>query len=279
MKKIFGIIVFAAVMLAGVSCKEAPSLEITPESCEVPAGGGTVVVAVDANYNWTAASDALWIRVGTPFGTPDDNQLTLTVLTSDQPDERESTVTVTCEGITRQVRIVQGQMNMVVPVDNNDIDVDWLEQTLEIEVNSNIEYMAEVSVSEPWIKVLDTKALTPSKVKLSLECNEDHAFRKASLLFTYGGQTLREISIIQEGRPRIIRVVHNRTTFDMPLISGVQVKGSVLWGDSATDDYAPGLSHVYGAEGPFETTVEVTRANAVSMPDIVKVDKVDLSEF
>ncbi|MBR3743941.1 MAG: BACON domain-containing protein [Bacteroidales bacterium] len=279
MKNIYGIIVFAAVLLAGVSCKKDPSLVISPESCEVSAAGGTVEIAVNANYNWIAAADALWIRVGTPFGTPEDNRLTLTVLTSDQPDKRESTVTITCEGITRQVRIVQGQMNMVVPVDSNDINLDWQEQTLEIEVNSNIDYRAEVSASEPWVKVMGTKALTPSKVMLSLGCNEDHVFRRASLLFTYDGQTLREISIVQEGRPRIIRVVHNCPSYDMPLFSGIQVKGSVFWGDGATEDYVPGLRHTYWLEGPFETIVEVTRADAVLMPDMVGIKKVDLSGF
>ena len=63
MKKIMVIAALWAVLLMSVSCKKAPSLTVSPATCEVSSDGGTVQLTVNANYAWSAESDADWIRV------------------------------------------------------------------------------------------------------------------------------------------------------------------------------------------------------------------------
>ena len=279
MKKIYGIVVFVAVMMLGVSCKEAPSLSLSPESREIAAEGGSLEFTVKANYNWTAASDATWIRVGTPFGTKDESVLKITVSENGEPEARESTVTVTCEGITSQIRIRQGQKNMVVPADGNEVTVSCNAQTVEVQVSSNVDYSVDVSSSEPWVKVTGTKALKSSTVLLSVEENDRYTVRSATLLFTYQGQTIKQLYINQEGKPQTFKMVHVLQSIVAPVVSGFSMHGTILWGDGAQEEYNTPLSHIYAEEGEYEVVIEMSGAESISMPDIVGIEKVDLSSF
>ena len=73
MKKIIAISALWAIMLMSFSCKKAPSLTVSPATCEVTSDGGTVQLTVNANYPWSAESDADWVRVVTKSGAAEDS--------------------------------------------------------------------------------------------------------------------------------------------------------------------------------------------------------------
>ena len=279
MKKIMVIGALWAILLMSVSCKKAPSLTVSPATCEVSSDGGTVQLNVNANYPWTAETDANWIRVVTKSGAAEETVLNIVVSGNDLPDGREANVTVTCESVMQTVKVVQRLKPMVVPVEGKEISFGSEAQVAEIEVNTNVDFQVEVSSSESWLKVLSTKGLRTTKVALSLEENETFSLREATLKFTCDGATISEIYVKQAGRPQSVTVVHNCNSFKVPSLFGFGMTATVFWGDGSSEEYDNDLVHSYTSDGLDEVRVEATQASSVSLPDMVGIKKVDLTSF
>ena len=279
MKKIMVMVALWAVLLMSVSCKKAPSLTVSPATYEVSSDGGTVQLTVNANYAWSAESDADWIRVVTKSGAAEETVLNIVVSGNELPDGREANVTVTCESVMQTVKIVQRLKPMVIPVEGKEISFGCEAQVAEIEVNTNVDFQVEVSSSESWLKVLSTKGMRTAKVAFSLEENDSFSLREATMTFTCDGSVVSQIYVKQAGRPQTFTVVHDLASFKVPELFGFGMTATVFWGDGASEDYDNGLVHSYTTDGLYEVRVEAIQASSVSLPDMVGVKKVDLTSF
>lgn len=279
MKKILCFFALCAAMLTGVSCKPAPSLTVSPSSCEFNSNGGQQEINVTANYTWTATSSANWVKVETPIGTKDDIILRFSVANNNQPDSREAVITVTCEDVVQTIKVIQGQKNTVIPVTGDDLSFPWEAGTVTLEMSSNVDYVTGVNSSEEWIRVVSTKGLTASSVTLSLDENDSFTARNATITFSYEGEVLKQVYITQEGKPQTLVVVHNTKSFKAPVIFGFGMNGTIAWGDGSLGKYNSALTHSYVTNGPFEVRIEATQASTASLNDFVGVEKVDLSGF
>ena len=279
MKKITGIVAFLAVLFMGVSCKEAPALTVSPDSREVSYDGGIVELSVNANYPWLAESGDDWIRVSTNSGAAGETMLKIVVSGNSLAEPREGCVRVTCESVVQTVKIIQGQKPMVVPVVGNEVSFGYEAQTVEIEVNTNVDFEAEVSSSDTWLKVLGTKGMRASTVTLSMEENQTYSAREATLKFTCNAAPVSEIYVKQSGIPQSFVVIHELPSFNAPDLFGFGMTATIFWGDGSSDDYDADLTHEYAADGLFEVRVEANQATSVGLSDFVGVKKVDLSAF
>ena len=279
MKKIFGLFALCAVLFAVFSCKPAPSLTVSPSSCDFTADGGKQTITVSANYAWTAASDANWVKVETASGTKDNTSISFTVAKNNQPDGREAVISVTCEDVVQTVKIIQEQRNTIVSISGDDVSFPWKAQIVTIDMSANVDYVTEVSSSESWIKILGTKGLTASSVNLALEENDNFSSRNATLYFSYNGEILKQVYVTQEGRPQTLIVVHSQNTFKAPVIFGFGMSGTIDWGDGSIEKYSSTGTHNYTSDGPFEVCIEATQATTASMGDFIGLEKVDLSSF
>ncbi len=279
MKKIIVIGALWAVLLMSVSCKKAPSLTVSPATCEVSSDGGTVQLTVNANYSWSAESDADWVRVVTKSGAAEETVLNIVVSGNELPDGRQAIVTVTCESVMQTVKIVQRLKPMVIPVEGKEISFGCEAQVAEIEVNTNVDFEVEASSSDSWLKVLSTKGMRTAKVTLSLEENETFSLREATLRFTCDGAAVSEIYVKQAGRPQSFTVVHSLNSFKVPALFGFGMTATVFWGDGSSEDYDNDLVHSYATDGLYEVRVEASQATSVSLPDMVGIKKVDLTSF
>ena len=268
-----------AVLMMAKGCKPAPSLSLSPTSVDMTADGGKVEIAVSANYNWTAESDENWIRFGNKTGTEYDKTLQITVMANDTPDDREAIVTVTCEDVVQTIKIHQSQQDMVVPVDGREVTLSCEAQQVELEIQANVAYAVQLSTSASWIKVIGTRALKESSVIIAVEANESHSSREARIDFTVGGKALKDLTITQSGQPQRLSMIHTLSSFDAPKMFGFGMKGTVFWGDGSQEEYDIPLHHDYETDGPHEVVIEITEVIDVSVPDVVGIEKVDLSEF
>ena len=279
MKKIMVIAALWAVLLMSFSCKKAPSLKVSPATCEVSSDGGTVQLNIDANYPWTAETDADWIRIVTKSGAAEETVLSFVVSGNELPDGREAIVTVTCESVMQTVKVVQRLKPMVIPVEGREISFGCEAQVAEIEVNTNVDFQVEVISSESWLKVLSTKGLKTTKVTFSLDENDTFSLREATLRFTSAGTAISEVYVKQAGRPQSFTVVHSLDSFKVPSLFGFGMTATVFWGDGTSEDYDNDLVHSYANDGLYEVRIEATQASSVSLPDMVGIKKVDLTSF
>ena len=279
MKKIIGIVILCAAAIMAVSCKPAPSLTVSESSCDFPSDGGTKELTVNANYAWTAEAGESWISIETKSGTPEETSLRFKVSKNIQPDSREAIITVTCQDVTQTVKVVQAQQDMVVSVDGDEVSFPFDAQVVTLDISANVDYVTEVESSEPWISLVGSKALSSSTVSLSLEENETFASRTATLTFSANGVALKQISVVQEGHPQNLIVIHSNKSFMAPVVFGFGMKATIYWGDGGSDKYNSTLKHNYVGSGPFVVRVEATQATTASLSDLIGVEKVDLSGF
>ena len=150
--------------------------------------------------------------------------------------------------------------------------------SLEVAVGTNYDWSA--SSDAEWV-IIYTPAGSKSDtvVKIGVLGNYSPESRSAAVTVISGGEASDQIFIHQPGRYQVVGVVHDRLSFPAPVIFGTNVAGYINWGDGAGEEYNDNVSHEYLQEGPYNVSIEVTGASAVSVPDIVGIEKVDLSGF
>ncbi len=76
-----------------------------------------------------------------------------------------------------------------------------------------------------------------------------------------------------------LTIVHERSSFQVPSLSGSGVSGRVDFGDGNTQDYRYGLTGTYPSAGQHRVVIECTGATSFSMESVADVSQIDLSAF
>lgn len=150
------------------SCEKAPELTLTgPTSFELSADGGSATINFTANRDWRVSCSETWISVSPSSGKA-----------------ASGTVAVT----------VKQSANTGVLVPKTSYEITSEAQTIEVEVQKNINYTVEIEEScKSWIKKVGTKALTSEKISFEITENTSYDARKGTITiipFTGSEQTI-----------------------------------------------------------------------------------------
>ncbi len=179
-----------------------PAAVLTPEKLdEIPAGGGTYTVAVDANFNWEEdlSETAEWIS-GVVRVT---DRLKINIDENDNVEARSTTLSIKQENGTYRKSIVieqqAGEKQLLLPSQENIPKVPAEGGLLEIPVVSNVTW--EAGVSEDWLSVVQTKGLETKTLSLEVTPNAGITQRQALLYVMTQGEDVIAVSrvITQEG--------------------------------------------------------------------------------
>ena len=266
---------FSAALLLFAACQPQPQISITPESYDAPAAGGTVEFPVTANYEWTATSDADWVRVTADVT---NGKLKVNVSQNSQPDGRDAVVKLTCKDLVKSFPIRQAQKDMVVVKDGT-ATVSWEPQTFDIPLQTNVEFSVKIEQEGDWLSFVSTKGLVSKTLTLSVAENPLSSIREARVILSGPDGALKVLTVSQSGHPQIFSVVHNRSTFAAPVLFGFSMTATISWGDGTSGNYNSTATHTYAKEGEHEVRVEASGAETASLSDLVGVLKVDLSGF
>ena len=270
-------ILMAVLPVLFFSCKPEPSLSFAPERPEIGSEGGSLDIGVKSNYAWKAASADTWIKVVTPSG--ESGTLTLRISPSNLTDPRTGTVKVTCEGLTRELQVVQGQKNTINVKDGDSINLSWEECTFDLPVETNVDFDITIECEGGWLNKAGVKSMTAKTVTFSATENPATASREALVSFVFDRQTIKAINVIQSGHPQSLKVWHTLTSFNAPVLFGFGMSAKVLWGDGQSDNYTSTLVHGYADGRLHEVTIEASGASTASLSSLVGIEKVDLSGF
>lgn len=271
--------IIIAVAALAAACNPAPSITINPSSIDAPSSGGSYEVTVTSNYDWTATPAEKWIKVSPSSGAKGTATIKVTVSSNSQPDGRTSTIAVACEGLSQEITVTQGQKDMLQMSASSSTTVSWLEQTVEFQLSANIDYEASVDPSADWLRIVSSKAMTDHSLVISVTKNDSTTPRETFISFTSNGTQISGFTFTQEGRPQIIKIVHNNMVFNAPTIFGFGASGTIQWGDGASGIYKSTETHTYETEGEHEITIEAINAATASLPDFVGLLKIDLTDF
>ena len=263
--------------------KQKDALTVTSNRVEVGAEGGEVAVEVKANIAFDCEVDetaAGWLSeaVTRSFSTYTRR---FEVAPNEDYDYRSARVAFFNEelGLADTVTITQVQKNAIL-VAQEEYTVDALGGTLDFSVNTNVDF--QVSLSAEWIRqAASTRGLAEVPLRFVIDTNPGLEPREAVISFT-AGELSQSVKVIQPGRQDKgwLRIVHTNRTFSIPSITGPYFNyGHISWGDGQEEVYQEEAVHTYQTEGSHTVSVELLGAEEVSLPNLVGVTDLDLTQF
>ena len=176
MKRIISqLFVLVSLVFVVASCQKAPFLTLnTPRSFTFTRDGGSQSITFTCNRDWSVSSSESWIQVSPSSGTASDGEVTVKITCAENTtyDARTATVTVKVEELTETISISQ-DTGLGLIVSPSSFDLTNVAQTIEIEVQKNVEYNISIDpAAREWITHTGTKGLTSEKLAFSIAANE-----------------------------------------------------------------------------------------------------------
>ena len=158
-------------------------LLVSPTIFELTNAAQVIEIEVQKNVQYSVAIDdesAKWIKQGGTKALSTD-KVTFTISANESYDNREGKITFKqLDGdLSQTVTVRQSQTNGLF-ITTPDYNLSNEAHTLSVEVKANVEF--EVTSQTEWIKYVETKALTPSTITLSVEANESYDNRTGTVL-------------------------------------------------------------------------------------------------
>lgn len=261
---------------------EQPGVMLTQDEYTVGSEGGIVAVELRSNvpFQMRMLDDVAWLSeaVTRSFSTYTRR---FEVAPNEDYDYRSARVAFFNEelGLADTVTITQVQKNAIL-VAQEEYTVDALGGTLDFSVNTNVDF--QVSLSAEWIRqAASTRGLAEVPLRFVIDTNPGLEPREAVISFT-AGELSQSVKVIQPGRQDKgwLRIVHTNRTFSIPSITGPYFNyGHILWGDGQEEVYQEEAVHTYQTEGSHTVSVELLGAEEVSLPNLVGVTDLDLTQF
>lgn len=169
--------------IISVSQDTGLGLILSPTTFDLTNAAQTIEVEVRQNVNYAIEIDEActdWIKKGGTKALSTD-KVTFTIAANTSYDNREGKITFkqTDGDLVQTVTVRQSQTNGLF-ITTPDYNLSNEAHTLSVEVKANVEF--EVTSQAEWIKFVETKALTPSTVTLSVEANESYDNRTGTVL-------------------------------------------------------------------------------------------------
>ena len=259
-----------------------PEIVLTKNEYTVGSDGEEIVIELQSNIDYEMRlPDVTWI---TQADTRALSTYThrLTVAPNDGYDLRTAEIHFVneAEKIDEVVTVTQVQRDAIL-VAKETYEVSPAGGNLNFSVNTNVTF--EVSVSADWLRQApDTRALQEVPLSFVVDANEALEPREALITLTSDGlkQTIR---VVQSGvqQAGTVVIVHTNTVFTAPTLTGPSLgTARINWGDGTEEDYAAGISHTYEDGGTqHAVSIESEGAEEISLPDLVGVSSIDLSDF
>jgi len=216
--------VLCAALFLFAACQKAPELTITsPSSIELDVNGNSGAITFTANRDWSASTSDSWISISPSSGKASDTPVTVTVRCNANTtyDERTATVTISMEDLSQTVSVHQ-PANLTVILPKQVFDLQSNSNTIEIEVQANVQY--SVSTSVDWIKQVGTKGLTSKNISFSIEENKTYDPREGKITIKPQDSSVQEqvVSVKQAQKDALIV---EKTSYDMPYGGGeIEIK-------------------------------------------------------
>lgn len=243
----FALLLISAIVLLA-SCEKAPFITMTgPRTFNFTRDGGTQSVSFTCNRPWSVSSTESWIQISPSSGEASDKEITITIkcMPNTTYDPRSATVTVKLEELSETLTVTQ-DTGLGLIVSPTTFTLTNAEQTIEIEVQQNINYAVEIDeLCKDWIRLsskVDTKALTTDKVIFAILANNNYDAREGKITFRQTDGSLVESVIIKQSYNEGLIVENTKYEIDYKAQSlEIEVKSNVEYEVSSMVDW---INHV-----------------------------------
>ena len=261
--------------------KEDPVLKVDTRNINVPYSGGIYSVTITSNYEFeiTMPDDASeWIE--SKVQNSGKIMLSLIISINDGYDDRTAQIHIKQKehDLSETVTVIQKQKDALF-ISQSDYVLTHKAGSFAVPVLTNAPF--EVTISEGWLKRVESKALVESEVVFSYEGNDDINGRTAEIVFKSPKDRV-VVSVMQKPVVNEYRlgITHSSECFYVPSFSGMVYSGTVIWGDGSEDDYAEGIWHEYSNVGEVRTELVIESdkdEHVLQFKDIKGISEIDLS--
>lgn len=158
-------------------------LLVSPTTFELTNAAQVIEIEVQKNVQYSVAIDnesAKWIMQGGTKALTTD-KVTFTISANESYDNREGKIVFKqLDGNLSQTVIVRQSQTNGMFITTSEYNLSNEAHYLSVEVKANVEF--EVTSQAEWIKFVETKALTPSTISLSIDANETYDNRTGIVL-------------------------------------------------------------------------------------------------
>lgn len=217
---LLSLLIFVGIVVLFISsCQKAPEITITgPASIELSEDGSSGTITFTANRDWSASWTDSWVSVSPSSGSASKDPVTVTLRCGANTtyDDRTATVTIKAEDITQTITVRQpANLGVVLPSQSYELASDT--RSIDVTVQANVEY--SVVISDSWIKLNGTKALSSKTFSFSIEENTTYDPRSATIIIKPQNSNVssQTISVRQAQKDALIV---DKTSYDMPYGGG-----------------------------------------------------------
>lgn len=242
-------------------------LIVGTKSFEIGSEGGEISVPVQSNIEYKAevlGTASEWISISSLQTKSLDNySLVLKVANNETYDGRVGQIKVYGAGKESIVNINQSQNNALL-IDNKLFEISSDAQTIEVNVNSNVDYT--YSIQDSWIKDITTKSLASTKILFAIDENVEYETREGQIVFkSIDGKYSETISIRQDKYvPEYVLSKQSSTIIEgetdlitISLKNGKTPTEQIIW-SSNNDDIASVTSGKITAKSEGHTIITAT---------------------
>ena len=275
-------IVLAVIFSLMVSCKkEIPdvvSADVTEFS--ISGEGESVKVNITANRQWVASTESNWISLPNAQSESGTSQLTIRVKKNESESSREGYVRVDAGDASVTIKVAQ-RLRMIMDLDMAGAYIDYMGDTLFVQMETNSEYSIEIVEGAEWISQLETKAVIKEELQFVIDKNSEKVTRKGKIIFTELTEgKKKEIMINQYGMPDIVEFTYTGSAISAPDFVGKAPQAVVDWGDGITEGYyMSSPEHSYEHSGEYVVNVAVRESNGFTIEKMTGISVLDLSNY
>lgn len=278
MRRIISMLLLAVLVLAlPASCRKQAVVTIEANTIDAPSSGLTRALGINTNYPWDAVASDSWIVLHNTTGNPGDAVIGIYVMNNSMGEDREGTITVTCEEVTTTVTVRQSA-NDALNLDGNTIQLTYVGGEVIIPVEANVEY--SVDIKDSWIVDGGTRVMSHYQHAITVARNESEEDREAVIVFRTPAGVEKTYYIKQLGYSPAVVIRFTGSEFTVPALSGTEgLSATIIWGDGSSEDYNPGVKHSYMSEGEYDINIIGKGITGYEMADVKGVSFMDLTDF
>ena len=200
-----------------VTVKQPANLGIVipTQSFNLASDARSIEVEVQANVQYSVSVSEKWIKqTGTKGLTTD--KLTFSVEENETYDARSATITIKPQNATVQEQVIsvkQAQKDALIVKDTS-FDMPYGGGEIEVKVEANVSF--DVKPSVDWIHYVETKALSGSTVRLTVDENATYSAREGKIEIKQKNGTLSHtLTVKQAGRIAVTSIELNTTSLTL----------------------------------------------------------------
>lgn len=187
-------------LMTGYACSDDdaadPQLIVSAEEIAFKTTGGTKIMHIRTNQQWTVSSSETWCTVAPASGEGTGTiKFDIVATENTTNDIRTAIITVTAGSLSKQIKVTQSLKDLLV-LKKNKYEISATDENLVIDLQVTGQYT--VNVKADWIAEVQTKTVSNTQTAFKVMPNSAYATREGTIDITLGKIT-ETVTVIQSG--------------------------------------------------------------------------------